>query len=445
MNEIEIFLNQRNELVVKLYAAPNSMYNDSTLIGKDAYIFIEEMAKYPIRNIIESSDQNNYAFFEYAHFNVTMKNYVDILYKDQMVPLNKTIKLYFEKKNLEKNKNKRKKVNRKKKHSGKNIIMAGLTFVMLVTGVHGLSKQDKSLGATTISSNAGIYKTSMIQHNAEEVDMNIAEVENSVVQEENQIHEDVQDDINMNVNEVQELNNIDEQQSMDEPIVTNIQNNNEEVKTISINYDDRSVTNKANLTKTNYGEIINKYSKMFGLDPKLVTAIATQERGEHSSTMDKGGATGLMQIQNSVWVGNKVTAYNFDSNSDESVLVDEAKISNVDTNIKIGCMIFQNMLKRMDYNILAAVQSYNMGNGNVNKILTEYSMKTNRSKQEILNDTTDYGWLNHRDLIRVGDRNYVENVLSWIGSDVDINVTKPDGTVVNLSVNNQDTAMKMSR
>lgn len=35
---------------------------------------------------------------------------------------------------------------------------------------------------------------------------------------------------------------------------------------------------------------------MYGVDPALVLAVATQERGIHSSVTDTGGATGLMQI-----------------------------------------------------------------------------------------------------------------------------------------------------
>lgn len=433
MNEVEIFINQRNELVVKLYAAPNSVYNDSTLIGKDAYIFMEEMAKYPIKNIIESGDQN-YAFFEYSHFNVTMKNYMDILYSSRANSLNKTIKLYFEKKNLEKRK--KKKVNRKNKHTGKKIVTMGLTFLMLAIGARGVAKQKDNLQSSIIE--AGNFQSDMSYNVVSQIDSDIPEISSVNYEEEVK-------NLSVNIEESENLENVEQNQVANGAVVETIENKSEDLNTVSINYEDRSSTNKAGLTKSNYGEIIKKYSKMYGLDSKLVTAIATQERGVHSSTMDKGGATGLMQIQNSVWIGNTVTAYNFDTNSEETVSIDFSKIANVDTNIKIGCMVFQNMLKRMDYNILAAIQSYNMGNGNVNKILTDYSVRTNRSKQDILNDKTDCGWLNHRDLIKVGDQNYVENVLSWIGPDVDIHVTKPDGTVVNLNVNNQDTIMKMSR
>ena len=92
----------------------------------------------------------------------------------------------------------------------------------------------------------------------------------------------------------------------------------DDVEYIFIDYYDRSVNDKAQKTRELYGNIIEKYANMYGLDPSLVLALATQERGVHSSVMDRGGATGLMQIQNSIWVGKSVTAYNFEKGCKET-------------------------------------------------------------------------------------------------------------------------------
>ena len=163
----------------------------------------------------------------------------------------------------------------------------------------------------------------------------------------------------------------------------------------------------------------------------MVTAVATQERGVHSSVMDKGGATGLMQIQNSVWVGHEVSAYNFDTGKKERFEVTNEMLGNVETNIKIGCMILQNAMEYMNYNVLAGIQCYNMGYGNMNKILTECAMKNGTTKQAILNDPNNISWMDYRDIISVGDQKYAEHVLSWIGPNVNIKV----------STNNKDTSV----
>ena len=163
-------------------------------------------------------------------------------------------------------------------------------------------------------------------------------------------------------------------------------------------------------------------------------AIATQERGIHSEDKDKGGATGLMQIQNNSWKNQKLTAFNYNTNSYETITVEENRLSDVYYNIKVGCMIFQNNLKEMKNNVIAAIQCYNMGATNMRKVLETYSNQTGKSINEILLDIDDYGWLDCRNVVKVGDRNYVENVLSWIGKTADLGTYTNNGEEVDLVV-----------
>jgi hypothetical protein len=153
--------------------------------------------------------------------------------------------------------------------------------------------------------------------------------------------------------------------------------------------------------------------------------------------MDPGGATGLMQIQNSVWVGNDVSAYNFETGKVETLRVTEDRIQDVSYNIRIGCMILQNTMEYMKYNTLAGIQCYNMGYGNMMKILNACSKDTGRSVDEILKDVNNTNWMNYRKIITVGEKEYVERVLSWMGEDVNIKILKRDGSPVSINVGNQ--------
>ena len=106
----------------------------------------------------------------------------------------------------------------------------------------------------------------------------------------------------------------------------------------------------------------------------------------------------------------KLSAYNFETNTRENIIVNEKSLSNVDYSVKVGCMILQTVFKYMNYNTLAAVQCYNMGYGNMHKIFNAYSCDSGKSVDEILNDVTDTNWMNYRYIIKKGDQEYIENV-----------------------------------
>ena len=154
-----------------------------------------------------------------------------------------------------------------------------------------------------------------------------------------------------------------------------------------------------------------------------------------------------MQIQNSVWVGESIRAFNFDTNSWETVNISVQDLSDLHFNIRMGCMVLQNNLRSMDYNILAAIQCYNMGSGSMKKILNAYGSTTNKTREQILNNHDDIGWMDYRDIVVngkkiEGDPIYIENVLSYYGVVCDFSVKKPDGTIVNLVVDNNIQAKK---
>ena len=379
-----------------------------TLNGAD-YVVSDENLKHYINSIISFNIKgvkplnNSDIEIAYDNFNLVIRSCEKILTNEVVLPINNCINNFIEHKNVKELPHK--KVTRSNKHTGVIVAASSIAFVCLLTillkvvNMNYINVQGED--ETKIETNTS-------------VDNLIGEVETEPIS----------------------------------PLFPNDKapdfKNEEDTYILHIEYDDRSDTEKANTTKENYGELINKYALMYGLDPKLVTAIATQERGVHSPTMDPGGATGLMQIQNSVWLDEEISAYNFETESIERFTVTSSLIKDVETNIKIGCMILQNNLKYMKYNIIAAIQSYNMGYGNMKKILTEYSNETGKEIEDILSDTNDVGWLNNRDLIKVGDGHYVEHVLSWIGADVDLSVKNQDGKTIKVSVNNVDELTKVN-
>ena len=177
-----------------------------------------------------------------------------------------------------------------------------------------------------------------------------------------------------------------------------------------------SSSEKLKYVKENYFDIIEKYSNMYNLDSNLIAAIATQERGSHSDKVDDGGAIGLMQIQVLVWNDKNISVYNYETNSEEKIHITLDKLKDVDFNIKVGCAIFQNYLKQMNGNVIAAIQSYNMGPGSVKKIISTYASATGKTYDEVLNSVEDTGWLDYRNSSYPGDPDYVENVTRYYPS-----------------------------
>lgn len=343
------------------------------------------------------------------------------------------------KKQLEKNEIKKvkpKKVCRVNKYTKRKIIVFGLSTLILTGGIGLVTKSTKT---EAINSASKSLSTKFERDKNDEGDF--------IIMTPNKEH------TNFNtlekLNDVEQQNEINNSSKLVEKIVKEVNNQIEtkiqEIKDdrVFINYEDRSIEQKVYDTRQNYGNTISKYACMYGLDPNLLTAIATQERGVHSTTMDVGGATGLMQVQNAVWSNQILKAYNFETNSLEEIVVDENRLSELDYNIKIGCMILQSNMEYMNYNAFAAVQCYNMGYGNVRKILTQYSFDTGKSIDEILN-SNDLGWLEYRDMITVGDQRYLENVLSWIGPSFEINTCMKDGTIINTSISCAENVKKVN-
>lgn len=386
MERIELYLNSKNRPVIDVYKHETDEVVNKHIKNYDALDTIDKISTYKIQNVFVTEED---IILKYNGFVVNIREYKDVFKLNEMKQIKSIISKHYNHQNQKKVK--KKKVVRKNKHTGSKIIAATLVLSLIATGT--VMAQGKM---QTNSISASAYSTPEQTTNLEQTT-------------------------------TLEQMTIEEPETKEVKIVETTTNNIEqETDIISLNYNDRSNTQKARITASYYGEKIEKYAEMYGLDAELMVAIATQERGIHGEKMDAGGATGLMQIQNSVWRNQTLTAYNYQTKKYETIKVSENELSNIDYNIKVGCMIFQNALRYMDYNIVAAVQCYNMGYGNMKTILNAYSNKTGKSIKQILSNKTDTEWLKYRSLINQGDRKYVEHVFSWMLQDDEINILNQD-------------------
>lgn len=183
-------------------------------------------------------------------------------------------------------------------------------------------------------------------------------------------------------------------------------------------------------TKELYYDLIEKYSIKYGLDPNVVLAIATQERGVHSEEVDDGGAIGLMQIQVSVWNNKSIIVYDYDKNEEITINFSLENISDLEGNINAGCAILQQYMMQMNGNKFATIQSYNNGPSAVNDIISSYSYASGKSKDEIL-ENNDLTWLDYRSNKYDGDKDYLEHVLRYYAGDLRNLECKMEGKSLN--------------
>jgi len=132
-----------------------------------------------------------------------------------------------------------------------------------------------------------------------------------------------------------------------------------------------------------YSDYITKYSKMYDLDPVMVSAVIKTESNFKADAVSSKNAYGLMQItkETAHWAATKMKIADFST----EMLVDP------ETNIMIGCWYLDNLKKEFgsDDLVLAA---YNAGRGNVEKWLADpaYSSDGKTLTNIPFNETANY-------------------------------------------------------
>jgi len=115
-----------------------------------------------------------------------------------------------------------------------------------------------------------------------------------------------------------------------------------------------------------YDDLIIKYSKLYNLDPYLVSAIINVESRYNSNAKSHKDARGLMQITPSTgkWGAEKIGIKNYN----------EYMLYDIETNIRIGCWYLDNLKQEFnseesEAGIVLMLAAYNGGSGNVRKWL----------------------------------------------------------------------------
>lgn len=179
--------------------------------------------------------------------------------------------------------------------------------------------------------------------------------------------------------------------------VGDVQNYNNSNFPISSNVNEYLVKKVTNFINNSAGKYCLKYCEQFGVDPYLFVSLLIQESSlNHTNTIPggknyNGAAVGICQLERPS--GQIITAYNHTTNNDETVVETLKNATDLETNIKIGVMIFQNRTNRYNGNIYLTLQSYNYGVGAMDLIVDIYAKQQGISRELVLNNYDDNGWM----------------------------------------------------
>lgn len=126
-------------------------------------------------------------------------------------------------------------------------------------------------------------------------------------------------------------------------------------------------------TESNAGAFVYKYSSDYGVDPSIIASICYQESSLRHYDSCPGGDSyngyGVGITQQESPSGEKVTAYNLNTEEEDVEYITMDNACDIAKNIKIGCMQWQNSINHYQGNVLLAIQSHNYGQTMLDKVL----------------------------------------------------------------------------
>lgn len=234
-----------------------------------------------------------------------------------------------------------------------------------------------------------------------------------------------------------ELEQIDEAQALESYLG--------DAQVVRLAYDSEYDEIKYNYARENFDEYMGVRAPRWGVCPALGRCMLTQESGGYN--------TNLMQIQFNSWHDQEITLYNYETERMETIIltnnpdsyvkkpntqyITEKDLDNPKTNISVGCILLQYSFEKMEHNIPAAIQCYNFGTGNMNTVLEEAANNLGITVDELISDQTNTDWLPYRDIIDVGDKNYLEHCLRYITNpeeEIWMNYIDENGNVEKVSI-----------
>lgn len=160
-----------------------------------------------------------------------------------------------------------------------------------------------------------------------------------------------------------------------------------------------SLTKLVNFINSEDGKYFMQVAEDFGVDPYTFLSLMMVESSlNHEGTIPgginyNGFGVGICQLESPN--GQKITAFNYSTNQNETICETLENAIDKKMNIKIGIMRYQNVLKSYQGNEKLALQSYNFGPGLVNLIIQLYADEKGITYDEVVNNFDDTGWLKY--------------------------------------------------
>ena len=199
---------------------------------------------------------------------------------------------------------------------------------------------------------------------------------------------------------------------------------------------DLTQSEKAIYARENWYDVIKELADTYGISANLPMAILTQETGGFEEYKDN-----IMQIEFHAWEDQVIKCYNFKTNETEEfvlsnnpekygdnvIVYTQKDLKDPIKNMEAGVRITRNVAVNQNYNIFLGLFTYNMGYGNMNKIIDEYLDVTGYyTKNDVLNDHTHINGLIDaaQYTVNVGDYQYPLHVINYLEGD-EVWIAKP--------------------
>lgn len=189
-------------------------------------------------------------------------------------------------------------------------------------------------------------------------------------------------------------------------------------------YLDFELTNdrvKKEYAASQFYDICAEGAQDYGWSTNIPMSMLTQESA--------GKEKNLMQIQFNEWNDEPQRVFNFTKNQYETfmltntpekyadkeyIIVTEKDLDDPRTNIRVGCALLRKSAEAMHYHLLAAIQCYNLGIGNMEDVLGYTAEVTGQEVDDILSDQTNASFAEYTYLPGVGDPKYLSNVFAFL-------------------------------
>lgn len=261
------------------------------------------------------------------------------------------------------------------KKNNKKLAALALTTVILVSSVAIItSLGDEKLGDDVIdnSSNQYVYVEPAVEPKV------VEQTEPELVSQDNFVLEN-------RLSQTQQILNNQIQNNLDIPISTKMT--------------DYAINKVVKFINSDDGKYTFEVALDFGIDPYTFVCLMMGESSlNHEETIPggkyyNGFGVGICQLETPA--GQEITAFNYNTNQNETLYETMENAIDKRTNIKMGIMRYQNVLERYRGNEKLALQSYNFGYGLVDLIVAIYADEKGISFDEVVDNYEDVGWLKY--------------------------------------------------